>query len=275
VIRILNEVNPETANIARQNYACFEPSRGEPEAYGLQPSLCQQQAESVFGLIQQMAPDATLSADELFNLQQNARIVKNAARYYTSMYSTNSSSWNLRDQHMIETVQAIDTYFGAQSPTKIIVWAHNSHVGDASATERSQYEEVNVGQLAREHYGDNAFLIGFSTYTGTVMAAPDWGEEGTLYNVVPGLEGSYEDLFHEIGVNNFLLFPPELSEQEVVSEARLQRAIGVIYRPETERWSHYYTVNLPEAFDALIHIDETKAVQPLYDLASANAFKRR
>jgi erythromycin esterase-like protein len=172
---------------------------------------------------------------------------------------------------MVETVRAIDTFFGASTPVKIVVWAHNSHVGDARATDRSTYGEHNVGQLVRESYGDDAFLMGFSTYTGTVMAAPDWGEAGQIYHVTPGLEDSYEALFHEVGVENFLLFPPDLLGQDVGNREHLQRAIGVIYRPETERWSHYYGVRLPEQFDALIHLDQTTALEPLYSQATVSA----
>jgi erythromycin esterase-like protein len=181
------------------------------------------------------------------------------------MFRGRISSWNLRDQHMAETLHALAAHFEAQGEQpKFVVWAHNSHLGDARATEMSERGEWNLGQLARQQYGNQVVLIGFSTYNGTVTAASDWGGAAERMRVRPALNHSYEQLFHETGVPRFLLL---LSEHEKLAASlhsqRLQRAIGVIYRPETERLSHYFHARLSEQFDAVLHFDETRAVEPL------------
>jgi erythromycin esterase-like protein len=191
--------------------------------------------------------------------------VKNAEEYYRTMFRGRISSWNLRDRHMVETLQALDTHLAASGkPPCIAVWAHNSHLGDARATDMGEQGEWNVGQLMREHYGRETVLLGFSTHHGTVTAASDWGGSAERKRVRPGLPGSYEDVFHEVGMNGFLL--PLRSNAQLAAPLdppRLQRAIGVIYLPETERLSHYFNTRLTRQFDAMIHFDETSAVEPL------------
>jgi erythromycin esterase-like protein len=183
------------------------------------------------------------------------------------MFRGRVSSWNLRDQHMAETLDALSAHQSGQRPGKparIVVWAHNSHLGDARATQMGDAGELNVGQLVRERYGEAALLVGFSTYAGTVAAASDWDGPVDRKRVRPGLPGSYEALFHEVGLRRFLL--PLRGNKEVgpaLSGARLERAIGVIYRPQTERFSHYFDARITEQFDAVIHIDETRALEPL------------
>ena len=146
---------------------------------------------------------------------------------------------------------------------KIVVWAHNSHLGDARATQMSEQGELNLGQLVRERHPDETYSVGFSTYTGTVTAAHNWGDAAETMRVVPGLPASYEALFHEAGLQRFLVDLRAHRDHELLSKPRLQRAIGVIYRPQTERLSHYFRAQLPRQFDALIHIDTTRAVKPL------------
>jgi erythromycin esterase-like protein len=206
-----------------------------------------------------------MSDDELFYIEQNARLVKNAEEYYRSMFRGRVSSWNLRDRHMAETLEALLWHLDQQgAPHKIVVWEHNSHVGDARATSMGDSGEWNVGQLSRERFGDQAFLLGFSTYSGTVTAAADWDAPAERKRVRPGLAGSWEALFHGVGYPNFLVLLRENgAEVEALNQVRLQRAIGVIYRPESERVSHYFEARLTEQFDALIHLDETRAVEPL------------
>jgi erythromycin esterase-like protein len=206
--------------------------------------------------------DGRVAEDEFFYAEQNARLVKNAEEYYRSMFRGRVSSWNLRDRHMAETLNALDTHLGRLA--KVVVWEHNSHIGDARATEMGQSGELNVGQLVREKYGREAVLIGFTTYSGTVTAASDWGAPAERKRVRPALAGSYEELFHRVGVLRFLL--PLRNGREILAglrEPRLERAIGVIYRPETERLSHYFHAQLPDQFDAVLHFDETRDVEPL------------
>jgi erythromycin esterase-like protein len=209
--------------------------------------------------------DGRVAEDELFFAEQNARLIKNAEQYYRSMFSGRVSSWNLRDRYMFQTLAALDAHlsrFGR--PAKIVVWEHNSHLGDARATEMGTRGELNVGQLVRERFGREAVLVGFTTYAGTVTAANDWDAPAERKQVRPALPGTYEALFHETDLGQFLL---PVRESEVASkylhDPRLERAIGVIYRPETERISHYFYARLPEQFDAVIHFDHTRAVEPL------------
>jgi erythromycin esterase-like protein len=206
--------------------------------------------------------DGTLDPDALFIAEQNARLVKNAERYYRSMFESRVGSWNLRNQHMVETLEALERHLGPSA--KIVVWAHNSHLGDARATEMGEHGEMNLGQLVRERYGKDAVLVGFTTYTGTVTAASSWDGAAERKRVRPALDESYEGVFHEIGVPEFFL---ELRGKErlggVLKQNRLERAIGVIYLPESERISHYFHARLADQFDAVIRLDKTRAVEPL------------
>jgi erythromycin esterase-like protein len=181
------------------------------------------------------------------------------------MFSGRVSSWNLRDRHMVETLQALDAYLSrAGAPARIAVWAHNSHLGDASATEMGEAGEWNVGQLMRQHYASQAVLVGFCTHHGTVTAASDWNGAAERKRVLPGLPDSYEALFHNAALERFLLVLRDNAPlHAALRSPRLQRAIGVIYLPETERASHYFHARLSRQFDALIHIDETRALEPL------------
>jgi erythromycin esterase-like protein len=207
--------------------------------------------------------DGRVFPDEFFFAEQNARLVKNAEEYYRSMFRERVSSWNLRDTHMAETLDALVQHLGAKN-SKVVIWAHNSHLGDARATEVGQRGELNLGQLVRQRYGKDAILVGFSTYTGTVTAASDWDGPAERKYVRPALLESYESLFHRSGVPNFLLLLD--NGQEVTTflrQSRLERAIGVIYLPQSERVSHYFHAHLPDQFDAILHLDETRAVEPL------------
>jgi erythromycin esterase-like protein len=209
--------------------------------------------------------DGRVAADEFFYAEQNARLVKNAEEYYRTMYRSDVSSWNLRDLHMMQTLVALDDHISQPDrAAKIVVWEHNSHLGDASATEMGRRGEWNVGQLARRRYGRDSVLIGFTTYSGTVTAATEWGGPAERKRVRPALPGSCEDLFHRTGQDRFLLAMPAGAPANIaLREPLLQRAIGVIYRPETERQSHYFQTSLSSQFDCVIHIDETRAVEPL------------
>src|SRR5205809_1621522 len=209
--------------------------------------------------------DGRVAEDDYFFTEQNARLVKNAEQYYRTMFQGRISSWNLRDRHMAETLDSLMDYFTRQrEPAKIVVWEHNSHLGDARATAMGDAGELNVGQFVRERYGRSTRLIGFSTYEGTVTAASDWDGPAERKRVRPGLPGSYEALFHDVDIPRFMLdLRGDRALEKTLREPRLERAIGVIYRPETERASHYFHARLADQFDAVLHFDQTRAVEPL------------
>jgi erythromycin esterase-like protein len=202
--------------------------------------------------------------DRFFDALQNARLVANAERYYRVMYYGSVESWNLRDQHMFETLQRLLEFHGAGA--KGIIWAHNSHIGNAAATEMGARGEFNIGQLCRARFADSAYLLGFGTDHGTVAAASNWDGPMEIKKVLPSHEASYERLCHDSGVQAFLLHLRDPKEEAVRIElmaARLERAIGVIYRPESELMSHYFQACMPKQFDELVWFDETRAVSPL------------
>jgi erythromycin esterase-like protein len=206
--------------------------------------------------------DGRVARDDFFYAEQNARLVKNAERYYRSMFGRPTRSWNLRDEHMAETLGHLLAHLDEPGRTaRIVVWEHNSHVGDARATEMGRRGELNVGQLARQAYGADAVNIGFTTYSGEVTAAADGGDPCGRRQVRPALPGSYERAFHQLEIPRFLLVTSEA--KGVLEEPMLERAIGVIYRPESERTSHYFKAWLTRQFDAVLHFDETHALTPL------------
>jgi erythromycin esterase-like protein len=279
VLAYLDKVDPEGAKRARFRYSCFDHFGEDSQAYGYAANFrvakdCEDEVVRQLSDLHRKARwyatrDGRVAEDEFFYAEQNARLVKNAEEYYRSMFRGRVSSWNLRDRHMMETLEALVTHLErGGNPAKVAVWAHNSHLGDARATEMGEAGKWNVGQLARERYGNEAFLIGFSTYYGTVTAATDWDRPAERKRVRPGLPGSYEALFKDTGLTRFvlLLHGDELL-RERLAQPRLQRAIGVIYRPETERASHYFHARLSDQFDAMIHFDETRAVEPLERMA--------
>jgi erythromycin esterase-like protein len=275
VIGFLDKVDPEAAQRARYRYSCFEDFGEDIQAYGYAAEFgltrsCEDQAVQQLVDLQRQAAelsrrDGRIPQDEFFYAEQNARLVKNSEEYYRTMFRGRVSSWNLRDRHMAETLEALITHFDRRGGrSKVVVWEHNSHIGDARATAMGESGEWNVGQLSRERFGDDVVLVGFSTYRGTVTASSDWDAPAERKRVRPGMPGSWEALFHGVGVSDFLL-PMAGNSQlaEALNEVRLERAIGVIYRPETERLSHYFEARLPQQFDAVIHYDVTRAVEPL------------
>ena len=276
VLAYLDRTDAEAARRARQRYACFDRFAEDSQAYGYAARFeldasCEKAV--VAQLREMVAQGGSLSrgladgdADAFFHAEQNARLVKNAEEYYRSMFSSHVSSWNLRDRHMAETLTELDGHLSRRRgrPARIAVWAHNSHLGDARATELGEAGELNLGQLVRERHGAAAALVGFSTYSGTVTAASDWDMPAETKQIRPGLEGSYEALFHRVDSARFCLVLCGNAEvAEALAAPRLQRAIGVIYRPETERQSHYFHARLARQFDALIHLDATRALRPL------------
>jgi erythromycin esterase-like protein len=293
VVDYLRQVDPAAARRATDRYACFDQFGPDLSDYGWTADrggpTCE--AEVVAQLVElrhaageYAKRDGRFDPDTIFFTEQNARVVRNAERYYRAMIHSGAQSWNVRDRHMAETLEALVGHLRAANDgrePRVVVWAHNSHLGDARATEMTVRDEVNVGQLVRERHGADAVSIGFTTYAGSVTAATNWGGPADRKIVRPALHSSYEALFHQVVVNsdwpaeragrvghNFLLVferhdthRDEL--RELLGDPMLERAIGVIYRPGTERQSHYFNASLPRQFDAVLHYDVTRAVEPL------------
>src|SRR4051812_3839919 len=272
VVDYLDRVDPDAARRARYRYSCFEHFGEDSQAYGYTASFdlsrsCENEAVGQLVELQRRAMDylGRAGGEELFDAEQNARLVKNAEEYYRSMFRGRQSSWNLRDSHMVETVESLVSHYARHGrEPKLVIWAHNSHLGDARATEMGKRGELNVGQLIRQRHGDDAVLVGFTTYTGTVTAAHDWDDPGERRRVRPALPNSYELGFHDTGIPRFFLdLRDGASRTPLLAQPRLERAIGVVYRPETERISHYFLADMRRQFDAVFHFDETRAVEPL------------
>jgi erythromycin esterase-like protein len=274
ILSYLDRTDPQAARQARARYACFDHVGQDSQAYGYaaaygltrscEDEVVQQLSDMSLRLTQNNLAQSS-ARDELFHAQQNARLVRNAEAYYRSMFRGRVSSWNLRDSHMVETLVALSNHSsqGAAAP-RMAVWAHNSHLGDASVTDMGERGEWNVGQLMRERYGAQTFLIGMSTHHGTVTAASEWDQPPQRKRVRPGLNASWEAVFHQVGTPNFMLPLRDHAElRQLTDTQRLQRAIGVIYRPQTERQSHYSYTHLARQFDALVHWDESHALEPL------------
>ena len=290
VLRYLDGRDPALADLARERYACLAPFAQDPADYGRAvvtqryrdcegPAVAMLQDLLRQRLRLRRRGDGALGAEALgaaagggdafsfFDAAQNARVVRDAEAYYREMFYGTVSTWNLRDTHMMGTLVGLLDFFGraGAGDAKAVVWAHNSHLGDAAATEMGARGEINLGHLCRQRWGDGAYLVGFGTHTGTVFAADDWGAEGRVQDVRPSRPESYEGLGHASGVECFFLPLRGAAERlrDELGQPRLERAIGVIYRPQTELQSHYFPAVLPEQFDEWVWIDETHALHPL------------
>src|SRR5437764_550292 len=281
VLEYLDKNDPSAARRARDRYACFEHFSVEPQLYGqatvirgkepCEDEVTEQLVEMRRKYREFISRDGHIAEEEFFSAEQNARLVMNAERYYRAMFHGRDESWNLRDSHMFETLNELFAHLDS-GPAKIVVWAHNSHLGDARATEMAHRGELNVGQLVREKFGRDSVLVGFTTHHGTVTAASDWDGPAERKRVRPALLGSYETQFHAAKLPRFLLtWRDAPTAARELRDARLERAIGVIYRPDTERGSHYFHARLPDQFDAVLHFDETRAVEPLERTAEWDA----
>ena len=280
VVGYLENVDPDAARRARARYSCLWHFMDSPQDYGravksglvdsCEDAIIHQLAELLQNGQRYLERDGYVAEDEYFCATQNARVVKEAEEYYRALYRGRPNTWNLRDQHMFDTLEALAAHYDQrlQRPARLIVWAHNSHVGNAAATEMGQRGEINIGQLVREHYGSEALLVGFTTCRGHVTAADDWDQPWERKRVREPLGDSYEETFHHVNLEAFLLDLRQRNDAVVLlREPRMQRAIGVIYRPGTERHSHYFYSRLPQQFDFVLHYDDTDAVVPLDDMA--------
>ena len=273
VLTYLGKVDPDAVPRARRRYSCFEQfGTDEAQSYGYAATLglsrsCEDEVVAQLLELQKSAAeyasrDGRVGDDEHFYAEQNARLVRNAERYYRAMFGGQVESWNLRDTHMMETLDALLAWTSKRSGyARAVVWAHNSHLGDARATQMGDWGELNLGQLARLRHGEKVFLVGFTTHTGTVTAAREWDAPAERRPVTPSLQGSYERLFHSTGFERFILRTADA--RDALAASRLERAIGVVYKPEMERASHYFRARLADQFDAVIHVDTTTALTPL------------
>ena len=275
VIAYLDGQDPPAAARARARYECLQPYAGESATYGRAVLLgvgepCRRHViEELVDLRRRageyLLRDGVAAEDEYFFAEQNAAVVANAEEYYRTMFGDRAGSWNLRDRHMADTLDHLLAHLNRHgADARVVVWEHNSHIGDARATEMAQRGELNIGQLMRERHGRDAVNVGFTTYSGTVTAASEWGGPAERKAVRPARSGSYEALLHATRIPAFLLCPlPAGDSGRALREPRLERAIGVIYRPHTERQSHLFSASAARQFDALVHLDVTRAVEPL------------
>jgi erythromycin esterase-like protein len=273
VIGYLEKIDPEAAEKAKLRYGCFDFVNQDLQDYGFQAvyglnANCESEVIAQLQELQHHAWTYThqngIDKEAFFNAEMNALLAKDAEHYYRTMFAGRVKSWNIRDTHMFSTLKALLNHLGHHQEAKVIVWAHNSHIGDARATELGKSGELNIGQLVRQEFQDLAYLIGFSTNTGTVTAASNWDSSAERKRVRPALPGSYETMFSQTGLSNFyVLLRKDPQLRHVLERPRLQRAIGVIYAPQTERQSHYFHAVLSDQFDAMIHFEETQAVEPL------------
>lgn len=271
ILAYLDAVDPKTAAVARHRYACLTPWQSDPAAYGHAALTghyrkCEKDVLAILSdIIERRGNYMKHDGERYLDAVQNARLIANAERYYRTMYYGSRASWNLRDNHMFDTLDTLLKFHGHHS--KAVVWAHNSHVGDAAATEMSARGEHNLGRLARDAYGsDGVYIVGFGTDTGTVAAASEWDGPLEIKSLRPALDGSIEHDCHRFGAANFLLPLKDLREMGVDCELnlpRLERAIGVIYQPQTELQSHYFEAVVPHQFDEYIWFDHSAAVEPI------------
>lgn len=275
VTEYLDRVDPEAARRARRAYGCFDPYREDVQEYAMAttmvPTSCEDEAVSILRELHRKAPEYREDGREAyFDAEQNALTARNAERYYRTMVRGGPTSWNVRDTHMIETLERLLEHHG--DGAKAIVWEHNTHIGDARATDMARAGMVNVGQLARQRWGDDeVVLAGFASYAGSVVAGAEWGAPMQRLPVPPAREGSWEEVLHRAGAADRLLLTEELEDAHGAGVARGHRAIGVVYDPEHERWGNYVPTLLPLRYDAMLYLDRTHALHPLLMEVQADA----
>jgi erythromycin esterase-like protein len=270
VVGHVAQMDPEAARRIRVSYRCFEGQGRDLHRYGqaaqTRAASCQSQAAAVLAEVRKLPKAATAEGEEArFAAFRSAASVAAAEEYFRTLYS-GGNSWNARDRRMADNVEAIAAQAASLTGRegRVVMWAHNSHVGDARATSAAERGELNIGQLMRQQHGDRALLVGFFTHSGTVRAASAWGEQHRVFTLNPALPQSHSDLFHRTGVPRFLLMlRNNATLQAQLSTPMLQRAVGVIYVPRAEMQSHYFPASLSRQFDAAVYVDKTEAVKAL------------
>jgi erythromycin esterase len=269
VVDYLDRIDPAAARAARSAYGCFDRFHGDAVEYArstaLTPASCEPDVVRMLATLRTNAPGYLADGrDDYFAAEQNALVAIDAERYYRAMIRNDAQSWNVRDYHMMDTLDRLMAHHGPSA--KAIVWEHNTHVGDARFTDMARDGMVNVGQLARQSRGDEGVvLVGFSTHHGTVIAANEWGAPMERMRVPPAREDSFEDLAHRCGAGDaFMLFGEDLARIPEFGEPLGHRAIGVVYRPGGERWGNYVPTIIPQRYDVMLYIDDTNAVDPLH-----------
>ena len=265
MIEYLDDVDLEAAADAREAYRFFEPYGEDAQEYAralrMVPENCEDEVVDILATLREKSPRYdTDNREDHFNAEQNALVTRNAERYYRAVVTGDSDSWNVRDEHMFETLERLADHHGPNA--KGIVWAHNSHVGDARATDMEARGRLNIGQLVREQYSNEVSLVGFGSHRGGVVAADAWGAPQAELPVPLAQPGSYEDVFHRAGERDLLLHVDDLDADSALAKPRGHRAIGVVYHPERESGNYVPTI-LPERYDAFLHIDETQPFHPL------------
>ncbi len=266
IIKYLSKADPAALATAQQAFRCFEPYKEEDGstyafASRLVPERCENEVVALLNAIRQKIQHDDSGEEAIFSLEQNALVALNAEKYYRAMLGGNAESWNVRDSHMMETLDRLLEFHGPQS--KAIIWAHNTHIGDASATDMKRNGMYNIGQLARERYPDQTALVGFGSYQGKVIAANSWGAPMREMDVPPAKEKSWEALLHSVHAADQLLWMEDLYSSLFIENSLGHRAIGVVYNPEHERYGNYVASNLPQRYDAFVYLDQTKALHPL------------
>ena len=268
VLEYLDRVDPDAARAARRAYGCFDPYHDDAQEYAMAtavvPTSCEDETIAILRELRRNAPHYSEDGrDAYFNAEQNALVARNAELYYRTMVRGGPASWNVRDQHMAETLERLLAHHGPAA--KAIVWEHNTHIGDARATDMAAAGMTNIGQIARETWGpDNVVLVGFGGYEGSVIAASGWGEPMQQMRVPPAREGSWESLLHEAIGEDVLLLTADMNGVADADLARAHRAIGVVYHPGRERYGNYVPTVLPARYDAFIHLEHTSALDPLH-----------
>ncbi len=272
-IDYLDGEDPEAAKLARRRYGCLAPWADDPSAYGRVPltsgyARCEKPVTAMLAdLLKRQVEEEAQSGEAPFDAGQNARLIRNAETYYRSMYYGGAEAWNLRDTHMFETLDTLTGAHDRGGDVRAVVWAHNAHVGDARATEMGQVRDgLSLGQLCREKWGRAATLIGLDTHSGTMACASEWDAPMEIMKLAPALPESHESLAHATRSPRYLLDLRPGKHEDLraqLSDPRLERFIGAVYRPDSERWSHYAEARLPKQFDAHVWFDETRALTPV------------
>lgn len=267
IIAYLEKTDPEAARVARQAYRCFEPYGENEQAYAwstrMVPETCEDEVIELLRTLRRKSPQYAADPEAAFNAEQNAVVIVNAERYYRAMVRSDANSWNLRDEHMADTLDRLMAFHGPQA--KAIVWAHNTHVGDARFTDMARAGMFNIGQLARQRHGqEGVMLAGFGSHRGSVVAGREWGAPMETLPVPAARLGSWEAILHELDAADRMILLDDLRGNEDLLQPRGHRAIGVVYNPEYEAFGNYVPTVLPDRYDTFLYLDETEALHPLH-----------